>query len=244
MGYTPTWALAFPDLNEIAKGRKAVMNLATSVEAALSKLKGDSASDATQKANKALTDAKAFTTSKEKELSSWVESLNNLVENEVSARSTAVQSLRQEVTDMLGRAQATLLASVSTAKKEAVAESKQLVDTRVPEPVGPGVTWFTYPAANLPPAPPLRVNNTVCILAAEQAGTVWGTQVAKGHLYLFFKTGTGVVLSTDLSEAQASAQLPAQVQQLQTQVTQLTQANKELQTSLTRLTQRVAQLEP
>ena len=147
MGYTPTWALSFPDLNEIAKGRKAVMNLATSVEAALSRLKGDSATDAAQKADKALADAKAFTNSAKTELSSRLESLSTLVENETSARSRAIQNLRQEVTNLVGQARTTLLAAIATAKKEAIAESKELMDVRVPEPIGPGTTWSTYPLA-------------------------------------------------------------------------------------------------
>lgn len=246
MGYTPTWALSFPDLNEIAKGRKAVMNLATSVEAALSRLKGDSATDAAQRANQALTDAKAFTNSAKTELASRLESLSTLVENETTARSRAIQNLRQEATNLVGQARTTLLAAIATAKKEAVAESKELMDVRVPEPIGPGTTWYTYPMAGNSDgleAPPLREKNTMCILAAERTGTVWGTPVVQGHLYLFFKTNSGAVLSTDLMEAKANAQLPAQVQQLQIQASQLTQANRSLQTSLTQLTQRVAQLE-
>lgn len=246
MGYTPTWALSFPDLNEIAKGRKAVMNLATSVEAALSRLKGDSATDATQKADKALADAKAFTNSAKTELSSRLESLNTLVENETSARGRAIQSLRQDATNLIGQARTTLLAAIATAKKEAVAESKELMDVRVPEPIGPGTTWYTYPMAGSSDgleAPPLRTNNTMCILAAERTGTVWGTPVVQGHLYLFFKTNSGAVLSTDLMEAKANAQLPAQVQQLQIQVSQLLQANRTLQDNLSKIQQRVAQLE-
>lgn len=239
MGYTPTWALSFPDLNEIAKGRKAVMNLATSVEAALSRLKGDSATDAAQKADRALSDAKAFTNSAKTELSSRLEGLSTLVENETSARSRAIQNLRQEATNLVGRAHTTLLAAIATAKKEAVAESKELMDVRVPEPIGPGTTWYTYPMAGTSDgleAPPLRQNNTMCILAAERTGTVWGTPVVQGHLYLFFKTNSGAVLSTDLMEAKANAQLPAQVQQL-------LQANRTLQDTLSKIQQRVAQLE-
>lgn len=186
MGKTSTWSIYYDNPNDIAKGRLQAQKLAESADAAITQCRAAAFTNAAEQRDQAINTAKTYTDQQvlaaKVERNTQIDLVNNKITN---TKDDLERKLAQQVNTLNDNS-----SNLASTLRNSFADN---LDRRVPIPVGPDRTWYTYVDAASLPAWPLASapNNSVIILYAINSGTAWNVAVEAGQFYIFNKDSKG-----------------------------------------------------
>jgi len=186
VGKTSTWSIYYDNPNDIAKGRLQAQKLAESADAAITQCRAAAFTNAAEQRDQAINTAKTYTDQQvlaaKVERNTQIDLVNNKITN---TKDDLERKLAQQVNTLNDNS-----SNLASTLRNSFADN---LDRRVPIPVGPDRTWYTYVDAASLPAWPLASapNNSVIILYAINSGTAWNVAVEAGQFYIFNKDSKG-----------------------------------------------------